>query len=170
MAKSFSLPHEEAAGHCCGNYRQNGDRAHMMLSLPARIGPSPRTQLVRGGSDESGSVWVTLVARNPAAGGHRTFAFRPDREGPDPHPAACAGIGHEPLSSEQGAHDGDASLLSWIRTADGSSSEFLAGLIAQQSTGVRLHDPQHEAAVREYRNAARLGQRGASRSRRDTTI
>jgi hypothetical protein len=139
----------------------------MMLSVPARVAPPARTALVPTTADGSRSVSVTLVMRDAVAGGHRMFAFPPAREESNSCPAACAKISREPLPE---ARDGEAGTLPWMRAAEGSSSGFLAGLIAQGSTGVQLHDPQHEVAVREYRNAEQLGRRGAPRVRRDTTI
>lgn len=142
----------------------------MTLTVPATIPGAPRNHLMRRMPDESGVVAMTVVVAPRPGEPRHSFHFRPARRTADP-PLADASETKRHAPTIQGeAPSASDECAPWLQPVYGSSSEFLAGVIAQTWSGARLHNPQHRAATRLYRNADLLGLPAGAPALRETRI
>ena len=141
----------------------------MTSSVPARILLPLRGQVVRRMPDESSSVSVTFTVENSGADATKALPFPVARHVLN----ASDGSPDEPrrhvlVEGEGRNHGFEAGL--WSRHTSGSSSGYLAGAIAQEWPGVRLHNPQYQTAARLYRDIHSLGLRAPPPIRHSTKI
>lgn len=142
----------------------------MTCLVPARILPPLRGQVVRRMSGDGSSVSVTFTVENSGEGANRAFPFPVARHVPEASDANPGEVRRHDVLVENGRRNRGFEAGPWSRRAEGSSSEFLAGVIAQEWPGARLYNPQHQAAARLYRHVHSLGLRAARPVRHSTRI
>lgn len=142
----------------------------MTISVPARILPPVRGQVVRRMSSDDSSVSVTFTVEKSGGDGKRAFPFAKARHGPDASDVDARNVLQEGVPAERESRARGFAAMPWMGHAGGSSSGFLAGMIAQESPGIRLYNPQHQAAARVYRTAHSLGLGSAPPHRHSTSI
>jgi hypothetical protein len=135
----------------------------MTCADPARILRPLRGQVVRRISDESSSLSVTFTVEKSGEDANRAFPFPVARHVPEASDANPSEIRRHDVLLENGGRNRGFEAGPWRRRTKGSSSEFLAGVMAQEWPGARLYNPQHQAAARAYRDVHSLGLRAALR-------
>ena len=141
-----------------------------MCSVPARILPPLRGQVVRRISGESSSVSVTFIVENSGEDTNRAFPFPVARRAPDVSDTNPREVRRDDVLVECEERERGFGAAQWTQHASASSSRFLAGLIAQERPGIRLHNPPHQTATRVYRATHSLGLRSARPVRHSTRI
>ena len=154
--------------HLFWSRRESTDRTWMTCSVPARILPPLSGPVVRRISGEGSSVSVTFTVESSSGDTNRAFPF--PRNVPEASDGSPGEVRRHDVLVEAGGSNHGFEAEPWTRHARGSSSGFLAGVIAQEWPCVRLHNRQHQTAARVYRDVDSLGLLAARPVRHSTRI